>query len=68
MSSRRRVRDTSNHEYVLMLLREREASLKKVKRNYERGLTSFDEYLSCSRAVIKGIDELRSLLRTVISE
>ena len=57
---------TANHEYILELLREREAVLKRVKRNYERGLTTFDEYVGCSRAVIKGIDELRALLRTTM--
>jgi hypothetical protein len=68
MSSESRIGDTPTHEYVLELLREREALLKNVKHNCERGVMTFDEYLSCSCAVIKEIGELRALLRDAIFE
>jgi hypothetical protein len=63
-----KVLDEANYDYVFELIRKKEAILKRVKRDHERGVTTFDEYVTSSRAIIQGIDELRGLLRSAKSQ
>jgi hypothetical protein len=57
-----------NYKYVLELLRGSEAALKNVKQNYERGLTTYDEYLRRSFAIIEEIGELRARFHDAMFE